>query len=118
MSKLLDAIKAHQTNTRFPLSSPILGLTTSSEHTPLGRAYNFKATIGAKVDVSDPEVSYAGNSSQVLDQILWSVRHQVAHEVFGEFREPLLKLRINALKAGDRESAQLVEGILDGMFKV
>ncbi len=121
MSKLINAIKAHQTGDRFAIQEatslvPSLSVDETWRTAPTGKTYRIEAIIGTKVDIYDPE-TYSSNID-IVDQTVRSVRYSIAEEVFGEFRKPLLTLRTNFIRRGDIESAAIVEDIMDSMFKV
>lgn len=123
MSKLINAIRAYQTGDRFAIQEalhviPSLEVENAWRTGPIGKFYRIHVTLGAKVDVLDPETFTSDRGEGFMSEVVRSVRYQIAEEVFNEFRTPLLKLRTNALKRGDKESADIVADILDSMFKV
>lgn len=121
MSKLIDAIKECQLNRRSTKIPP-LDFAQFEEgyiQTRIGidyTQYRFEARFGLTVDICD---DFSGiTKGDVLLEVKKSVQHSVANEIFGEFRQPLLKLRKMAYASGDLESAAIVNKILDDMFKI
>lgn len=118
MSKLIDEIRKFQQNATRPANMEMASFRGDLTYlrTVGTKQYHFEARLGASVDIDEDLQGFS--DSDVFTEVLKTVRHRVAEEIFGEFRQPLLKLRQRAAARGDRESLELVDGILDGMFKI
>ena len=114
MSNLINAIKAVKTGKVSPLRTMQFSDSWTPSHAVgVASEYEFTAKVSVKLDLQDPETYPSANR-----EILKTVRHMVAEEVFGEFRGRLLELRARAYSSGDQTSGVIVDSILDGMFKV
>ncbi len=121
MSKLINSIKEVQLN-KAVKTVPI-DYASFKEHWDTDRAYGheiktyaLQATLGIKVEIDD---DFTGMSrSEILTECLHSTRHLIAEEVFGEFRKPLLGIRLRAASRGDLDSVKDIDAVLDSMFKV
>ena len=118
MSKVIDHIKPYPSG-RHAVSEPLEFVSFNEKYSPLkgiGMVYELEAIVRAQVEIYDPE-TYT-DATNVYTEAINSVKRQIAEEIFGEFRKPLLALRTNMLKRGDRESSKIVEDMLDSMFKI
>lgn len=122
MSKLVDNIRAYQTDKRVAYTPTISTLSLEEEWNPRelamisGGTYKLKAALGVDVTISDELIQY--DTDVAVNMALEHVRHQIANQVFGEFRQPLLDLRTRFAQQGDFKGANMVADILDTMFKV
>lgn len=121
MSRLIDAVKECQLNSRFTKGTPLdfaqfeegfIRTKVGTDYTQ----YRFEARFGQVIGIRDEHIVAA--KSDILLEVKKSVQHSIANEIFGEFRQPLLNLRKNAYASGDMESAAIVNQILDDMFKI
>ena len=122
MSKLVDNIRAYQTDKRVAYTPTISTLSLEEEWNPRelamisGSTYKLKVALGVDVTLSDELLEY--DQGVAVNMALEHVRHQIANQVFGEFRQPLLDLRTRLAQQGDFKCANMVADILDTMFKV
>jgi len=70
--------------------------------------YTITATIGATAECP----------ASALGTVEETVRRQIAEEVFGEFRKPLLQARLAAFTSKPQEAVSIIDDIFDRMFGV
>lgn len=120
MSKLVDNIRAYQTGVRGVRPEPLDFVQVEDSYTRISAwgttVYSIHTTIGADVEIRDNLGHYA--SGEDIELVKTAVARQVAEEIFGEYRKPLLELYKRALVHGDRSSGDIVNQIMDSMFKV
>jgi hypothetical protein len=117
MSKLIEQIRAYQTDYRVPLMEPLSLEQTYDTYRvggDEGIVYNIKATLGTQVIIK--ESALYNDKESVMANSKKHVAAKIADEVFGEFRAPLLKLRI--ICGHNQEGIKIVNDMLDSMFKV
>lgn len=119
MSKLLENIKAVQTNRKLASLGNVTNVSVSEANYPGQLAstyteYVMQVTIGASFALPD-EALYS-DKLEIKEIAISRVREQIAHSVFGEYREPLLNLRSAAMKRGDWDTANDISTILKSMF--
>jgi hypothetical protein len=118
MSKIIDNIRSYPSG-RHAVAEPLEFISFNETFSPfkgIGTVYELEAIVKARVDICGPE-TYT-DAPNVYTEAIKSVKQQIAEEIFGEFRKPLLALRTNMLKRGDRDSSKLVEDMLESMFKI
>lgn len=121
MSKVIEAIKEVQLNKlakKVPINYASFEECWDTDRS-YGRdlkTYAFRAVLGTKIELSEDFIVMS--KGEILTECLKSTRHLVAEEIFGEFRAPLLSIRLRAASRGDYETVKEVETILDSMFKV
>jgi hypothetical protein len=120
MSKLIDEVRNFQFDVRTPTQVESANfrqgwdtLRVSGAET---RRYRFEARLGCTVDIDEDLVSLT--EADAIGEVQKSTQRLIAEQIFGEFRQPLLKLRQRAAAHGDKEALHQVDLILDGMFKV
>ena len=117
MSKLLEQIKAYETNTRVAQPLQMVSVTKDVYEIPRPESaivYTVKATLGASVVVTD-SLKETVDWQTVVKQ---KVYRPLAEEIFGEFRKPLLDADL-AIYTGDMQKASsLIRQVLDSMFAV
>ena len=120
MSKLIDDIRSFQQNIRTPQQVGTADFKAGWDtiQTSYGKTkrYRFETRIGCNVEIDEDLATLS--DADLFTEALKSTRHLIADQVFGEFRQPLLKLRQRAAARGDSESLYQVDNILDSMFKV
>jgi hypothetical protein len=120
MSKLINAIRNFQFDVRTPAQVDLAnfrqGWDTLRYSGAETRLYRFEARLGCSVEIDEDLVSLT--KADAIGEVQKSTRRLIAEQVFGEFRQPLLKLRQRAAAHGDSEALHQVDLILDGMFKV
>lgn len=120
MSKLLEEIRCFQLQERVPRQLEVTDYQCSWDTLRISgaerRRYRFEARIGCSVDVDEDYTTMP--NADIYTEVLKTSRQLIAEQVFGEFRQPLLKLRQRLASRADRDGMQLIDQLLDSMFKV
>jgi hypothetical protein len=110
MSELARLIKAEKTNRRVPqFSTLLLDLASVSSDFSTGglpgdyyTEYNIGVKLGYRQLISDAAIQqHKGN---ILEEVERRGQQAIVEAVFGEFREPLYRLRIALYESGTRDS--------------
>lgn len=110
MSELARLIKAEKTTRRVPqFSALLLDLASvSSDFSSRGlpgdyyTEYNIGVKLGYRQLISDIDIQQ--HSDNILKEVERRGQEAIIQAVFGEFREPLYRLRIALYESGTRDS--------------
>ena len=112
-------MQAYQTRERVHIPQPLkmVELKYDSYNLRVGgdaTVYRIEARFGAQVAVTDESKEAIGWERLLKEKVY----RPLAHEVFGEFRKPLLDADLAIAQGEYREASKLIHEILDSMFKV
>jgi hypothetical protein len=110
MSELARLIKAEKTTRRVPYFQPLLLdlASVSSDFSSRGlpgdyyTEYNIGVKLGYRQLISDIDIQ--PHSDNILKEVERRGQEAIIQAVFGEFREPLYRLRIALYESGIRDS--------------
>lgn len=119
MSRLLDYIKVTATEQRKYIQKPLSLVDVTHNHSKsyypdMATMYRVEARLGSQVIVSDDMKAQYGWETILTRKVY----EPLAESVFGEFRQPLLDARIAIMQGDTHEANKLIDGVLEGMFRV
>ena len=121
MSKLFDSIRIIQAGVsagRIPLPMSTITGADSIEYSRASDLYKYsiQVTLSSEYHITRECVNSLPLGIDAFDEAKTRVGRLIAEEVFGEYREPLLKAIVAATKTGNGEVICLLDGVLKSMF--